>query len=137
MATPTQRDRLRSDLGLTITELSDTQADIYFAWAEADYPSNPNASNAAARVIVIDSLLAQAAKRNDYKQNQSEEKASQIFDHLKDLRQIYLDDIENATSGNAPVVLFGGLTRYTTRITDYPERYSYWTCGDVSRGTAW
>lgn len=50
---------------------------------------------AKSRVMAIDQLLGSAAKLADYAQNESEEKKSQIFKQLLDLRKIWVGYAES------------------------------------------
>ena len=137
MATTSQRDRLRSDLGLTCYELPDALADQYYTWGQDDYPDNAAAAGATTRLIVIDNLLAQAAKRTDYRQNQSEEKLSQLFEHLRALRKIYTDALDDALNAGSTWVMFGGLRRRDNPRIDRPYHREGWFCDDVSRDVRW
>lgn len=40
-------------------------------------------------VMALDQLLASAARLSDYTQNQTQEKASQVFEHLRALREMW------------------------------------------------
>lgn len=83
------RDRLRRKLGnLTDTDLPDAEIDDLFAQAGEDYPgyaNNQRVMFAAAKLYALKDLQTQAAKEVDYRQNQSDEKASQWFKHLTEM----------------------------------------------------
>src|SRR5438046_3076803 len=118
MATDLQRERLRADLGADDDALTDAEIDDAFTRATDQRGDNPFAVEAAARVLVLQQLIAGAAKRADYAQNQSSERRSQIFDHLLALRAIYEGDVRTALDSAAQ---WGGLRRKPTRIEDYPD----------------
>ena len=99
MATEIQRERLRGDLDADDDALTDAEIDDAFARAEEQYGDNAAAVEAAARVVTIQQLLAGAAKRADYTQNESSERRSQVFDHLMRLRAIY----EGGLAGGAGI----------------------------------
>ncbi|NDJ63281.1 MAG: hypothetical protein GYB67_19330 [Chloroflexi bacterium] len=121
MATAEQRDRLRADLDASSSAISDTDADDLFARAEARYPRNSAASEAYTRLLALRQLLAAAAKRSDYAQNESRESLGQIFDHLQRLRATYADDLQAALADTEIVTRFGGLRRKPTRIEELPD----------------
>lgn len=118
MATALQRERLRGDLDAGEDTLTDAEIDDTFARAEAQYNDNTGAVEAAARVVAIQQLLAGAAKRADYAQNESSERRSQVFEHLMRLRAIYEADVQAALASQ---VQWGGLRRKPSRIEEYPD----------------
>ncbi len=118
MATDLQRERLRADLGADDDALTDAEIDDAYARASDQYGDNTAAVEASARVLIIQQLIAGAAKRADYAQNQSSERRSQVFDHLLTLRAIYEDDLQTVLGTTAQ---WGGLRRKPTRIEEYPD----------------
>lgn len=118
MATDLQRERLRADLSADDDALSDAEIDDAYTRASDQYGNNTAAVEASARVLVIRQLIAGAAKRADYTQNQSSERRSQVFDHLLALRAIYEGDLQAALD---TTVEWGGLRRKPTRIEEYPD----------------
>lgn len=58
-----------------------------------------------ATLDLIDILLMSASKRFDYKSGQKDMKASQIFDHLKDLRKQFADAVANESPTDGVVLL--------------------------------
>ena len=101
MATATERDRLRLDTGHTDASLDDTEADAIFVRAAEEYTTS--AVQSGARVIALQYLLGNAAKLNDYIQNNSDEKASQVFSHLKRMLGYWTDKAAEDTKED-----FGG-----------------------------
>lgn len=118
MATELQRERLRGDLDTDEDALTDAEIDDAFARAEARYGGNAGAVEAAARVGTIQQLLAGAAKRADYAQNESIEKRSQVFEQLMRLRALYEGELQAAMQ---PPAGWGGLRRKPSRIEEYPD----------------
>ena len=118
MATDIQRARLRADLDADEEALTDDEIDDVYARAEEQYGENTLAVEASARVVAIQQLVAGAAKRADYSQNESSERRSQVFDQLVKLRAIYEADLQAALDSAAQ---WGGLRRKPTRIEEYPD----------------
>jgi hypothetical protein len=91
-------------------------------FVEAGETETGAAAVAYTRVLGIRRLLASAAKLTDYTQNQSAEKQSQVFDHLKALLAFWQGEWTTAantsTSGAAR---FGGQRRKPARIKEYPD----------------
>lgn len=118
MATETQRDDFRVDLGDTGDGFTDPEIDRLFARAEAVY-SDAALIYAYAKVLGARQLYAQAIKRVTYKQGDSTENLSDIAKGLKQLEQMYqgeLDDLVNSKS--SPVKLMGMKTK--TRSKSVP-----------------
>lgn len=129
MATTLQRQRLRLDLGFAAddtTSLSDAAADALFVEAGESY-TDAASIHAATRVLYISRLLVQAAAEVDYTQNNTQEKASQRFAHLKELLAKWekkLDDAIVVTTGSA--ARFGRTTRRPARIKEHPGDGGGW-----------
>ncbi len=117
MATEIQRERLRTDLDAEDDALTDAEIDDAFARASDKYGDNTEAVEAAARVMTIQQLLAGAAKRSDYSQNQSSERRAQVFEQLIRLRAIYEADLQSALDTWAQ----WGQLRSPKRIEEYPD----------------
>jgi len=105
LATTQDYQWLRLDCGLaaddTVT-LPDAQAADNFARAATVYPdpNNPaGAQLAYTRVITLEQLYAKAVTQTDYTQNNSQEKASQLFDHYKLLLDLWNGKLTNAAMG--------------------------------------
>lgn len=124
MATETERDRLRSDIGANETSLPDVDADAIFTEAGEVY-TDANSITAYTRVLAIRRLLASSAKLTDYTQNASQEKQSQVFSHLKDLLAFWQKELDTAVSAASTVgaARFGGQRRSPKRIQEYPGGY--------------
>lgn len=130
MATTLERQRLRMDLGFgpdDTTSLSDAAADALFVEAGESY-SDTASIHAATRVIYLGRLLIQAANEVDYTQNETQEKASQRWDHLNAewLRwRKRLDEVEATVAPSA--ARFGRTTRKPARIKEHPNgSWGYW-----------
>lgn len=139
MPTNSQRNAVRADLDSNDDQLSNAKVDDLYTRVTEMYPTNSLAVEAGVRVMAINQLLAGAAKRTDYKQNQSTEALGQLFDHLFRLRAIHAADLETAlTSGASGVAArWGGLRPTKTRLVQLPDDFQlnygvshYW---DVSR----
>lgn len=123
MATDTQRQRLRLDLGLAATDttsLSNETIDALFVEVEESY-TDSGSIIAATRVLAIRRLMIQAASDVDYTQNNTTEKASQRYAMLeKELArwQGKLDEAVGATSNGA--ARFGKTLHKPQRIKEYP-----------------
>lgn len=121
MASAAARDRLRRDVDASITALPDAEADDLFDEAGESY-TDAASITAYARILFLQSLLASAAKMNDYKQNESEEKAGQIFAKVQKLLEIWQGNLTSVVNLAAGSVARFGKTKYMpTRIREYPE----------------
>ena len=119
MATQPQRDRLRLDTGHTAVSLDDTEADAIYVRAAEDYSTS--AVDSGARVIAIQYLLASASKLNDYIQNNSEEKASQVFAHLMRMLKYWNEQAAEDTKADyRGGVLTGRTKRVPRRLKGFP-----------------
>lgn len=133
-----QRDFIRFKTGYETgsgSALTDAMFTLLETEEESIWGTNTNAVVAAVGLDVVDNLLMQAAKRNDYKQNQSTESAGQIFDHLHKARKFFSDALDVATDGLMPAVQFGGLRRYNKKTIEVPNDYRFPPTGnrDLSR----
>ena len=97
MATALQRTRFWSDTGTTIAVFTEAEVDAIFTEAAEVY-TDTDSMTAYTRVLGLRRLFASAAKLADYKQNQSEEKQSQIFKHLKELLKFWQGELDDAIS---------------------------------------
>jgi len=119
MATATQRDRLRLDTGHSATSLDDTAADAIFVRAAEEYSTS--AVESGARVIALQYLLGSAAKLNDYVQNNSQEKASQVFDHLNKMLEFWTDQAaQDSKADYGGGILTGSTKRIPRRLKGFP-----------------
>lgn len=122
MATETQREQLRLDTGTDETSLTNDEIDdIYTAAATLYDDSGPQ--DAYARVVVFRRLLAQAAPRASYKQNQSSESVSDLFDHYKQMLAYWEGKLKEeiaAVSANGKM-RWGTMKKTPTRLEEYPD----------------
>lgn len=125
MPTQEQRDAVRYDLDATEDSMEDSEIDSLFVRAEAKYSSD-EAVEIAVRLMAINNLLLQAAKRTDYTQNRSIEKSSQIFDHLLKIRPLFIAQLKEVLNDNNAGVRFGGLRRKPKRLEEYPDDDDHW-----------
>lgn len=123
MATESQRQRLRLDVGLAaddLVSLPNLIADDVYGEAEESYTDAASVT-AYARVITLDRLLMQAANEVDYTENNSSERASQRYTQLskeRDKWQGRLDTAVAAAGGGA--ARFGRTARRPRTIREYP-----------------
>lgn len=129
MATETQRQRLRLDLGLDADDaasLTDTTIDALYVEVGESY-SDTGSIHAATRVIMLERLLMQAAADVDYTQNNTTEKASQRFTQLRarleDWRKKLDDAVLDTTSIGA--ARFGRTKHKPARIKEYPGTWGW------------
>lgn len=107
MATQQEYEWLRIDCGLAATDivtLPDAQAEDNFDRAALIYPdpeSPAGAQGAYARVLTLEQLYAKAVTQTDYTQNNSQEKASQLFDHYGKLLDMWNGKLGKAALGGA------------------------------------
>jgi len=107
MATPQDYERLRLDCGLAATDtvtLPDAQAEDNFDRAALIYPDPTNpagAQFASTRVLTLEQLYASSVTSTDYTQNNSTEKASQLFDHYGKLLDLWNRKLDKAAMGGA------------------------------------
>lgn len=123
MATLLEQQRLRLDVGLAAgdtTSLPDATIDAIFVEVAETY-TDAASIVAATRVVYISRLMMQAAADVDYTQNNTQEKASQRYAHLKQELakwQAKLDEAVSATRTSA--ARFGKPTRRPARVAEYP-----------------
>lgn len=119
MATSAQRERLRADIDADSTTFPDDEVDDIFEEAQESY-SDSAAYTAYTRVIALRRLLASAAKRTSYVQNQSSENLSDVFKHLKQLLDLWQGELGGAVGGTIGAVKLGGTRRKFKTIREYP-----------------
>jgi len=136
MATTTQRARFWLDTGTTVAVFDNDEVDALFDEAAETY-SDADAIKAYTRVLGIQRLLANAAKLTvlgiqrllanaakltDYTQNQSQERQSQVFDHLKSLLSFWQGETSkaNANASTSGAARFAGVRRKPKRIMELP-----------------
>ena len=78
-----QLSDIQADLGISDDEavFTDDELNRLYTRAGSDYDKS--------MVYAIDQLMMDAAKFNDYKAGSSTESKSQVFDHLKAMRQVW------------------------------------------------
>lgn len=128
MTTELERQRLRLDLGLNamdVGSLSDADADAIFIEAGELYTSSLSIL-ATTRIIAIQRLLVQSAVEVDYTENNSTEKASQRFDHLRAILTLWKERLTEAVVlGQGSAARFGRTTRKPARVREYPDDGSF------------
>jgi hypothetical protein len=119
---------LRLDLGFAADDtesLTDEVADALFVEA-GEMWSDTLSILAGTRVIQISRMMIQAAADVDYTQNNTTEKASQRYEHLKEELakwQRRLDDV--IVLGQGSSARFGRTTRKPARLKEYPSDGSW------------
>jgi hypothetical protein len=122
MATEAQRSALRLDTGTVTASLGDTEIDTIYLDAAVLY-TNAVAQDAYARVVVFRRLLAQAAPRANYQQNQTREDVGALFDHYKQMVAYWQEELAiavNLASDNG-MMRWGSMRRNPTRSEEYPD----------------
>lgn len=129
MASLLEQQRLRLDLGLAADDtdnLPDLTIDALFVEAGESY-SGAASIAAAVRVIHLSRLVIQAANEVDYTQNNTTEKASQRYTHLKAELAKWEKRLETAVAGaGSSAARFGRTTRKPARIKEYPDGWGGW-----------
>jgi hypothetical protein len=122
MATDTQRDDLRADLGLPADEtvFTDVELDRLYVRAEARY-TNTNSIEVYARVLACKQLRAKAANLTDYTQNETQEKLSQIFANLGKMQADFESELVISERAGISSVRIGALKKKPTRLKDFPD----------------
>jgi chemotaxis regulatin CheY-phosphate phosphatase CheZ len=121
-STTTQRTRLRRDTGTDSTSLPDAEIDDIYAEAEEQY-TDAVVIDAYTRVIVFRQLLAQAAARTTYKQNQSQEELSDLFKHYQGMVKYWEDQLAEAVAAASVsgAARLGKTKRVPSRLKEYPD----------------
>jgi len=90
--TATQRADFQGDLGIGSDEavFTNDELDRLYARASSDYNG--------AVYLAWRQLMADAAKFNDYTAGQTQERKSQIYDHIKDMVSFWKDEARVATN---------------------------------------
>lgn len=124
-ATVTEIASLRRQLDADATALPD--ADIHGLWDEAeavypDYATNRQIIFAAVRLSAWRELMVSASKRVDYKQNQSEEKLSQLLKNMEVVEKRFEGQLQKLiTEETRPPVMWGGMRNHPPRKRDVPN----------------
>ncbi len=122
-ATEQQISDFREDIGDVGSPpiFDDTAINRIYDRAMAAY-SDTATYEAEMRVLGIRQLLADAAKRVSYKQNQSSENMSDVFKHLKQLLELWQairDDAASASSGGGAA--WASLKKKPARSYEVPD----------------
>lgn len=122
-ATEAERTRLRRKLSGDVTSMPDAYIDDVFDEAEGTYSTySRDVIVSSAYILVIDDMLASAAKNYDYKISESEDKKSQTFTMLEKLRAKYVTDQEGLIAKETPsAVRWGSMKKIPTRRQEYPD----------------
>lgn len=96
--TAQQLSDLQADAGLDDSESVFTDAELSRIWDRVSGASNETLQHEAALALIFRQLLADATKFHDWKAGASEEKLSQIYDHLKKQYEMYKPSLDNALS---------------------------------------
>lgn len=122
MATAIERARLRRDIGADQSALPDSEADLIFVESAETYTTGSSAYYAYARVLALQGILASSAKMTTYRQNESQENASDVFKHLKDLLAIWerktaqADTEDDQAAGTSSIKA----SKRLSRVKQYP-----------------
>lgn len=102
---------MQGDLGITADEsvFTNTELDRLYARADSDYNT--------AVYLGWRQLQANAAKFNDYTAGETEEKKSQIYDHVKDMVDFWKDEARVAANQVRSI----GLLEVPPRHKDEPD----------------
>jgi hypothetical protein len=121
VASQQQADRLRADTGTNTTSLPDASVDAIWTEAGETY-TDASSLSAYARIIVFRRMLAGVIPINDYRQNESEEKAGAMFAKVKETLALWLDELAAAVADSAGSRARFGKTQYKPlRIKEYPR----------------
>ncbi|HRF96733.1 MAG TPA: hypothetical protein PLZ51_16110, partial [Aggregatilineales bacterium] len=105
--------------------LSDAEIDLMWAEAEALYPAhvdNRQLIFAAVRLEGWRNLMVQASKRVDYRQNQSEEKMSQLLKNMETIEARFKKAFDTLlTTATMPAVKWGGISNIPNKWKDKPN----------------
>jgi hypothetical protein len=113
-------DDFRGDIGDKNSAFDDPDIDRLETRATARWGAD--VAYEGARVLAVQQLLANTAKFADYTANESSEKKSQIFKNLKDLLDIYKEDLDDVIEGVAGAsVRMGRGSTIPPRRKEYPD----------------
>lgn len=126
MSTPEEARQLRRAVGFAPDDtvaMSQAEADALYADALAWYPgsASPLASTA---IIYFEGLLANTAKMYRYRQNQTENFAGDVFEHVKYLIEYWQKKLlaaEVILAGEDGSVRSGRTMQIPTRWKEYPD----------------
>jgi hypothetical protein len=121
MASDTQRDDFRADIGDNGTPpaFSDADIDRLFVRAGVAYTDDPTIE-AEVRILGIMQLMGDAAKLVNYKQNESSESQSDIFKHLEKMLDIWKKNRDTLIGAASSAVRLGTTRKKPTRNKSVP-----------------
>ena len=120
MASAAQRSGLRLDTGTDDISLTDSEIDAIYTTAESLY-SDATAVDAYTRVVVFRRLMAAAAPRTSYKQNQSSENLSDLFDHYRLMLSMWEETLSTASGALIGAILLARTKRVPSRLKEHPD----------------
>ena len=113
-------DSFRADIGDVNEAFADEEIDALETRAADRWGAN--VAYEGARLLAVNQLMANAAKRSDYTANDSSQKASQVFKNLKTLRDVYRADLYEAREDAAgSSVRMGATRKKPSRRQEYPD----------------
>jgi len=120
MASEAQRSGLRLDTGTDDTSLTDSEIDAIYVTAESLY-SDAASADAYARIVVFRRLMAASAPRTTYRQNQSAENLSDLFDHYRLMLSMWEKTLDGTVGALIGAVLLGNTKRVPSRLKEHPD----------------
>jgi hypothetical protein len=122
MASEAQKAALRADTGTDETSLPDDEIDTIYTDSETLYTAAASI-DAHARVVVFRRLMAQAAARTTYKQNQSQENLSDLLKNYHTMVKFWQDELATAEVDAAALgaVRIGNQKRVPSRYKEFPN----------------
>ena len=118
MASEEQKRDVRFDLGLVDTEEVNDDIDYIYTRSDDKYGANTQSSDYYARVLLLNRIIMDAAKRPDYVANEKSLSMDQIFENLVKIRDRYQKDLDEESDDT--VVNFGSLRPYPS-YKEYPN----------------
>jgi hypothetical protein len=126
MATEAQAQRLRRKVGYDpADEISLPQAEVDSLFEEAaERYDDADSQLSRAAVLYLEEILASSAKMATYRQNQTQENVSDLFDHILQLIQYHKGDLLDTSMNSdtyAGTVRSGSPKQVPTRYKEYPN----------------
>lgn len=107
---------------LSLGESFDTYTlGVYYNEAYDRYVGNQDAIDNYFRILILETLMADAAKLVDYRQNQSEEKQGQIMQKIESLLAYYKSKLTDALRTQYGSVKIGRIKPYSDREEERPD----------------
>lgn len=101
--TAEQLSDLQNDAALGDDELVFSDEELERIWERVSGTSSATVQHEAALALIYRQLLANAVKLHKWKAGASEEELQQVYDHLKDMYDMYEPALEEALSISAQV----------------------------------